>query len=596
MEGKSFEVDTQNQVANASWIKELNGIFNKKQKMEFLGLFVIEFIGSLLELLGVSILIPFMELVMEPDRLTSKPVVQKYMTKFGIQDARELIMVLVLCMILIFAVKNLYLVFMSYMQQQIMNNNRAEMELQMMDYYVKQPYSFHVKHSTAEIQRTVLTDVGIVFEVMSNVFMLIAEVLTSTMLVIMLIKQDVVITIVTILLLLLFILIYFKVFKKRLYRYGQVSQEYGTEVIKNLNQMFHGIKEIKVYRSENFFLNGFSDARRVQIRMAKRSAFFQQTPKYFMEMIATCGVLIMVFLKLLSGAGITDLVVQLAVFAMAAFRILPSANRITSELALIFNNKTSVDVVYQAISRDQIQLVNKYVGMKQEDVYVQENEKMGDISINHLSFHYPESEQMILQDVSFEVKGGTSVALKGPSGAGKTTTADLILGILEPTAGQILYESKDIRELGSDWYEHIGYIPQSIYLSDDTIRANVAFGVPNPDDARVWKALEEAQLKEFVADLPEGLDSSIGENGVRISGGQRQRIGIARALYRNPEILILDEATSALDNETEKAVMESIDYLKGKKTLIIIAHRLTTIENCDVVYEVSGGKIHEESI
>lgn len=584
-------MDSQKQITDVSWIKELNGIFNKKQKMEFLGLFVIEFIGSLLELLGVSILIPFMELVMEPDRLTTKPVVQKYMTKFGIQDARELIMVLVLCMILVFAVKNMYLVFMSYMQQQIMNNNRAEMELQMMDYYVKQPYSFHVKHSTAEIQRTVLTDVGIVFEVMSNVFMLIAEVLTSAMLVIMLIKQDVIITIVTILLLLLFILIYFKVFKKRLYRYGQVSQEYGTEVIKNLNQMFHGIKEIKVYRSENFFLKGFSDARRVQIRMSKRSGFFQQTPKYFMEMIATCGVLIMVFLKLLSGAGITDLVVQLAVFAMAAFRILPSANRITSELALIFNNKTSVDVVYQAISRDQIQLVNKYVGVKQEDVHVQENGTMGDISVRHLSFHYPESKQMILQDVSFEVKGGTSVALKGPSGAGKTTTADLILGILEPTAGQILYEGKDIRELGGEWYEHIGYIPQSIYLSDDTIRANVAFGVPNPDDARVWKALEEAQLKEFVADLPDGLDSSIGENGVRISGGQRQRIGIARALYRNPEILILDEATSALDNETEKAVMESIDYLKGKKTLIIIAHRLTTIENCDVVYEVSGGKI-----
>lgn len=582
-------MDSQKQ--NVSWIKELNGIFNKKQKLQFLGLFFIEFIGSLLELLGVSILIPFMELVMEPDRLISKPIVQNIMTKLGIRDARELIMVLILCMILIFAVKNVYLVFMAYMQQQITCNNRAEMELQMMAHYVRQPYSFHVNHSTAEIQRTVLTDVGIVFEVMANVFMIIAETLTSGMLIVMLLMQDVMITLVTILFLAFFILIYFKVFKKRLYRYGQVNQEYGTEVIKNLNQIFHGIKEIKVYRSENYFLEGFANARRVQIRMTKRGNFFQATPRYFMELIVTCGVLLMVYLKLLSGANITDLVVQLSIFAMAAFRILPSANRITSELALVFNNKTSVDVVYAAIHEDQIQLANKYVGVTQEDVQIHDSNNMGDISVEHMSFHYPDSDKMILEDVSFEVKGGTSVALKGPSGAGKTTTADLILGILNPTAGRILYEGKSIQELGADWYEHIGYIPQSIYLSDDTIRANVAFGVPNPDDTRVWKALEEAQLKEFVADLPEGLDSTIGENGVRISGGQRQRIGIARALYRNPEILILDEATSALDNETEKAVMESIDYLKGKKTLIIIAHRLTTIENCDVVYEVSGGKI-----
>lgn len=578
-------------MSNMSWIKKLNEIFNKKQKLAFLGLFVIEFIGSLLELLGVSMLIPFMELVMEPERLMNKPGVGGIMEALHISDSRELIMWVVGAMILIYAIKNLYLVFMTYMQQQVINRNRLDMELQMMSYYVRQPYMFHVQHNSSEMQRTILSDVGNVFEVLSNVFLLLSEVLTSTMLIIMLIRTDVTITLVTILLLGLFMLIYFKVFKRRLYEYGRISQYYGAEGIKYINQMFLGVKEIKVYRSENYFINAFASGRRRQISMMKRGAFFQTTPKYFMEMITTCGVLGILFIKLATGASITDLVVQLTVFAMAAYRVLPSANHITSELAFIFNTRASVDLVYDAIHNDHITFEKQLLELKPENQKINQADELGDVEMRHLSFRYPEGKDYILQDASLVIKGGTSVALKGPSGAGKTTTADIILGILEPTEGTIYYNGTDIRKLGKDWYNHVGYIPQSIYLSDDSIRTNVAFGIEKPDDARVWKALEEAQLKEYVESLPDGLDSMIGENGVRISGGQRQRIGIARALYRNPEILILDEATSALDNETEKAVMESIDYLKGKKTLIIIAHRLSTLQNCDVVYEVKDGKI-----
>lgn len=574
-----------------NWIKELTEIFNKKQKAEFFGLFVVEFIGSLLELLGVSMLIPFMQMVMEPTRLTGKPKVQSAMNVLGIHSDRELIIWLVGAMIVIYVVKNLYLVFMTYMQQQIMSKNRVEMELQVMSYYVRQPYMFHVQHSSSEMQRTILSDIGNVFEVMSNVFLLISEALTSVMLIIMLIRTDVTITMVTILLLGVFILLYFKVFKKRLYEYGRISQKYGAEGIKYINQMFVGVKEIKVYRSENFFIDAFARGRRIQIGMMKRGSFFQQTPKYFMEMLTTCGVLSILLAKLIAGASLTDLVVQLTVFAMAAYRILPSANRITSELAFIFNTKSSVDLIYQAIHDDKIALMDRFLDVTPESASISENTHMGNISIQNVSYHYPASDKMILSNVSFEIRGGSSVALKGPSGAGKTTTADLILGILEPVSGEITYDGESIKKLGQKWYDHVGYIPQSIYLSDDSIRTNVAFGIPNPDDEQVWKALEEAQLKDYVESLPDGLDSMIGENGVRISGGQRQRIGIARALYRNPEILILDEATSALDNETEKAVMESIDYLKGKKTLIIIAHRLTTIENCDEVYEVKDGRI-----
>lgn len=575
-------------------IRKLWFIFNKKQKLQFAVLFVVEFIGSLLELLGVSMLIPFINAITEPAKLMRNAYIKPLIDFLKIQNENQLIIFIVGAMIMVFGVKNLYLIFMTYIQYQIIWKNRLQMEIDVMAYYVRQPYIFHVQRNTAEMQRTILADIGNVFAVVDNVFLMISEILTSVMLFILMIMTDAVITLTVIVLLLFFILFYFKIFKKRLQKYGEISQYYGAEGIRCINQIFGGIKEIKVNRSENYFIKEFQDGRIIQIRMMKRGAFFQQTPKYILEAVVTCGILSMVFIKLCMGVEVTDLLMQLGVFALAAYRILPSANRITAELAYVFNNKASIDIIYRALVDDGIDLKKRKV-KKDETENRRTGEKaernMGDIRLENVTFHYPGTDKKILDGVSIKIEGGKSTAFKGPSGAGKTTTADIILGILEPSAGKITYTGTDIRELGASWYSHIGYIPQNIYLSDDTIRRNVIFGREDMGEAEIWKALEEAQLKEFVENLPDKLDSRIGENGVRISGGQRQRIGIARALYNDPEILILDEATSALDGETEKAVMESIDYLKGKKTLIIIAHRLSTIENCDVVYEVKEGTI-----
>lgn len=574
--------------------KKLLTIFNSKQKWQFAGLFVIEFIGSLLELLGVSMLIPFIEVVTDPTELMEKSIIQKLMGFFQLQNDEELLIFIVGAMIIIFAGKNLYLIFMTYIQYQIIWRNRLKMEIDVMSYYVRQPYVFHVQRNTAEMQRTILTDIGNVFEVLNNVFLMVAEFLTAGMLLVLMLKTDVVTTLAVLVLLALFLLLYFKVFKRRLYEYGKIAQHYGSEGLKCIHQIFGGIKEIKVNECEEYFIREFEDGRRIQIGMMKRGSFFQQVPKYVLEAITICGILGIVFLKLCMGTDMTQLLTQISVFALAAYRILPSANRITAELAYIFNNKASIDLIYNAIVNDKIELNKKSIGETEKQQREPIEERMGDITLENIVFHYPNADEKILENVSLIIKGGRSTALKGPSGAGKTTTADIILGILKPTAGRVCYDGVDIEKLGRAWYKHIGYIPQNIYLSDDTIRKNVAFGEENPDEEKIWKALEEAQLKEFIESLPDGLDARIGENGVRISGGQRQRIGIARALYNDPEILILDEATSALDGETEKAVMEAIDYLKGKKTLIIIAHRLSTIENCDVIYEVKDGKIKED--
>lgn len=575
-------------------IKKLWFIFNKKQKWQFAGLFIIEFIGSLLELLGVSMLIPFIEVVTDPSELMGKSIIQRLMGLFHLQDDRELLIFIVGAMIIIFAGKNLYLIFMTYIQYQIIWRNRLKMEIDVMSYYVRQPYVFHVQRNTAEMQRTILTDIGNVFEVLNNVFLMVAEFLTAGMLLVLMLKTDVITTLAVLALLAMFLLLYFKVFKRRLYQYGKIAQHYGSEGLKCIHQIFGGIKEIKVNECEEYFIKEFEDGRKIQIRMMKRGSFFQQVPKYVLEAITICGILGIVFLKLCMGTDMTQLLTQIGVFALAAYRILPSANRITAELAYIFNNKASIDLIYSAIVNDKIEFNKKSARETEKKQRESVEGRKGDITLENIVFHYPNADEKILDNVSLVIKGGESTALKGPSGAGKTTTADIILGILKPIEGRVCYDGVDIEKLGRGWYKHIGYIPQNIYLSDDTIRKNVAFGEKKPDEEKIWKALEEAQLKEFIKSLPEGLDARIGENGVRISGGQRQRIGIARALYNDPEILVLDEATSALDGETEKAVMESIEYLKGKKTLIIIAHRLSTIENCDVTYEIRDGKVIKE--
>ena len=277
-------------------------------------------------------------------------------------------------------------------------------------------------------------------------------------------------------------------------------------------------------------------------------------------------------------------------FAVAAFRLLPSFNRITNFLSIILFNKPAVDAVYHDLK--EIEQIEKGTNYNEKE-NVKRTQLKKKIEIRNVCFHYPESEQKVLDMVSFEIKKNQSVAFIGPSGAGKTTLADILLGALAPTYGEIKVDGENINENLRSWQKNLGYIPQTIYLMDDTIKNNIAFGIEESeiDQKKLEEAIEKAQLRDFIEALPEGLETEVGERGVKLSGGQRQRIGIARALYNDPDVLVLDEATSALDNDTEKAVMEAIENLSGSKTLIIIAHRLTTIQNCDIVFEVKEGKV-----
>lgn len=456
---------------------------------------------------------------------------------------------------------------------------------------MRQPYSFHLSHNSADLIRNVSNDTNMMFVGILALLQLITETLVCITLIIFLFIQDKTITIGVTVIIGLFLLFFAKGFKRYFSRIGNEDREYNAGITKWLLQSFGGIKETKILDREDFFLNNFDYNYKNYASCERKYRFLQVAPRPIMEAVCVSSLLVVVAFKLLRGTHSVYFISTLSVFAIAAFRLLPSINRVTNYMSVIMFNKPAIDAVYKDLKRIEELENSKVMKNTAEEPLTLKKA----IKVEKLSFKYPNAENYVLHNINFEILKNKSTAFIGPSGAGKTTLADIILGALEPTEGSVLVDDVNIQEHMSAWHKNLGYIPQSIYLMDDTIKNNIAFGINREeiDESKIWKALEQAQLKGFIKSLDKGLDTEIGEGGVRLSGGQRQRIGIARALYNDPEVLVLDEATSALDNETESAVMEAIDRLSGTKTLIIIAHRLTTIRNCDIIYEVKNEGIRK---
>lgn len=566
-------------------VQKLFLIFNRKQKAQFIVSFILQLIGTVFDLFGISMLVPVIMALVEPDTLIENDLVQSVMEFLHLETTKELILFTLVLLGTVFVVKNVYFIIMTYVQYQILWHNELKTEIRTMQIYIHRPYSYHTQKNSAEIQRTILTDIGNAFSAVESVFSLVADVIAGVMITIFLFINNWSITVGLIIVLAVFLLLYLKVFKKRLYLYGKLGQRYGADSVKCIHQAFGGIKEVKIYQCEEYLVDAYKEKRAKQISMLKRGMFSQVLPRYCLEPICIIGVLSPIFIMALMDIELKGIVAQMAIFAGASYKLMPIVIRLNSRLSNLINYKASVDLIYEVMQDTGIG--EKSIEEQKDEIEIQDN---ADIWLEKVSFEY-EKGNAILKDVDLRIKPGTSVAFVGLSGAGKTTLADIILGILQPSTGKVYYGTEELKDLSGEWQRKVGYIPQNIFLTDDTIRNNVAFGKREIDDQKVWKALKEAQLETFVREKEAGLDLTIGEAGVRMSGGQRQRLGIARALYNDPQILILDEATSALDNETEKAIMESIDYLRGKKTLIIIAHRMTTIEKCDIVYEVKKGKV-----
>ena len=575
-------------------VKKLRYILDKEQKRQLVGMFFIIAIGTFVELMGVSCILPLLDIMVSPDIVNQNALYIAIYAKMGFSNVEQFIIFLALAIIIIYFIKNTYISWMYRAQYGWTFNNLAKTAHRMLDCYLNQPYYFHVMHNSAELIRNINVDTVMMFHTILAVMQLLTEICVCLALGIYLFCIEKSITLGVICFLVFFLLVFVNKFKKYLDEIGNKNREYNTQIIKWLQQSFGGIKETKILEREDFFLRKFDENYSYYADCEKNYRFLQIVPRPVMEFICIAAILVVVIIKMLTGGVATDFVSTMGVFAVAAFRLLPSFNRIANYFSTILYNKTALNAVYC----DLVEIE------KLQKTYVDKNATISPLPFNKriiirdLSFTYPDTEHWVLKDVNIEIKKNQAVAFIGPSGAGKTTLADIILGALSPVTGTVYVDEKDIFENLQAWHQVIGYIPQNIYLMDDTIRNNVAFGLRQEDisEERLWEALDEAQLKDYVLELKDGLDTILGESGMRISGGQRQRIGIARALYNDPQILVLDEATSALDNETEQAIMEAIDRLAGNKTLIIIAHRLTTIKNCDIIYEVKDGEVRDKDM
>lgn len=576
-----------NQTNITTWQK-ICYIFDKKQKMKAIFLFVVIIIGAFVELVGVSAVLPFISAVLMPEQILENPILGNVYRWLRFQSMNDYIIFLGGAIIVVYILKNIYVYIMHSMQYRFTYENQRELSYKMMNCYMRQPYLFHLNHNSAELSRNINEDTVSFFEAILAGLQLASEGGVCLALLILLLCQDIGITVGVIALAGAFGLVYMKVFRKRIRQAGRRSRDKQGSTRQAVLEALGGIKEIKVLNREQVFVEDYNEEYKDYAESNRKFKVYSMIPKPVMETVAISGLLLVVCIKVALGTDAATFIPTISIFAMAAFRMLPSANRIAEYLSRIMFSKPAIDSIYHDLKEIDALMENVKKIEDTDDLSFQSK-----IEVKNIRFHYPGTEKNVFTDASLVIPKNKSVAFIGPSGQGKTTLADIILGLLEPQEGAVLVDGVDIRHAMHAWNRKLGYIPQTISLLDASIRDNILFGIEKDqiDEKRLLEAIKEAQLKDFIETLEDGLDTVIGEGGVRLSGGQRQRIGIARALYHNPEVLVLDEATSALDNDTEAAVMEAIDYLAGSKTLIIIAHRLSTIQNCDLVYKIEAGAV-----
>lgn len=577
---------------SAGVLTKLGYIFDKRDKWKIAMLLVAVVIGSFLELLGVTIFMPFINIIEEPRTIQRKWYLKWVYDTFHFRSAKEFLIGLSAVIILIYIVKNVYLVIEKSYIYRFSYNTQMKLSTRLLDTYMKEPYTFHLNKNIATLQRSLQEDTSKFMQVILYSLELVAELAVCFVLMIYLLTVSKSITIIVAGLLFICMggfLLFTRKYSRRL---GLDNQGYQGKIFQWMNQALGGIKEIKILGREEFFTDEYYKYYAKFARGLRIARTISIVPKYVVEAVAISGLLVGIIVKLLFGeADMAYYVPQLTAFAVAAFRLMPSAGRINEHSTNMLYALPSVDLVYHDLVE-----IEDYVEKQDNEVKEDWNLSKG-IEVKNVTYFYPDTDEPVIDHASLSIAKGRTVAFIGASGAGKTTMVDIILGLLTPQEGAVMADNIDVHEKPKTFHAQVGYIPQVIYLSDDTIRNNIAFGVKGKeiDEQAVLQAVEKAQLTEFIDSLPMGLDTIVGDRGVRLSGGQRQRIGIARALYHDPEILVLDEATSALDNDTEAAVMEAIENLQGMKTMIIIAHRLTTIRSVDVIYEVADGRVVEKS-
>ena len=574
-------------------LKKLSVLLDGKQKRTMGGLMVLMIIGAVLQTAGVGMLVQVVTVVIDPQSVEKSGLIRSVYEWLGFSDYGSFSILVMSMLIVVFAVKNIFLFVQQKLTFAFVYTNQFRTSERMMRNYLRRGYEFYLNADTAVVQRSITSDVNNMYALILSLLQLMSDGVVSVFIVGYCLSRSGSMTILLAVVMVLLMALIKWVLKPIMYQAGKDNQDYYSSLFKWISQTVQGIKEVKVAGKEQYFVDEYRKCGKGYVEAVQKYSLYNNIPKLLME--TACVAVMMGYMIAMTATGTStgDMLETLSTVAAAAFVLLPCVNRINNQI----NSIAYFEPFFMGVS-DNLQ--DEITGDKVDMTFATEEEEKlpvkKEIVLQDITYAYPNSEKLIFDHADMKIPVGASVGIVGTTGAGKSTIVDILLGLLVTKSGTVYADGVDVKTAYRKWLKNIGYIPQMIFMLDDTIRKNVAFGVPEEkiDEDRIWEALREAQLDEFVRSLPEGLDTGIGERGIRLSGGQRQRIGIARALYYDPEVLIMDEATSALDNGTEKAIMDSINRLQGKKTLIIIAHRLQTIEKCDMVYRVEDGKIVPE--
>jgi ABC-type multidrug transport system fused ATPase/permease subunit len=574
----------------------MNNYFKIKALLTFaerksaLVLLILMIVGMILETLGVGLIVPLVIILMQEDLVTSYPKMALLINLLGNPSQTELIFMAMLGMVSIYFTKNTFLAFLHWKQIQFAYDVQKSLSQRLFEIYLHQPYTFHLQRNSSQLISNITAEVGIFSNVVSSLMVLSTEIMVLLGIGILVIIVEPFGSLLIILLMGFSAWLFNFLTRNHISRWGKERQFHNDLRIQHVQQGLSGVKDVKLLGRENEFLKQFYIHNAKSAHVWKLQYTLQGIPRLMFELIVVIALSILVITMVSHEKNKLSIIPFLGLFATAAFRLLPSISKVLSAIQSLKFNSPVVNTLYleMLLKSSDINLKNKPESML----------AASELSVTDLTYIYPNAILPAISKVSINIRKGQSVGLIGSTGSGKSTLVDVILGLLTPCMGVVEVNGVDIKKNLRRWQNQIGYVPQSIYLTDDTLKKNVAFGIPNNqiDDLAVQAAIAAAQLDKFVSTLPEKLETLVGERGVRLSGGQRQRIGIARALYHNPTIIVLDEATSALDSETESEVMDAIFAMQKDKMIIIVAHRLSTIKNCDRIYQLESGKIIGEGL
>ena len=574
---------------NGSYFKEILFLVGKDKRKVPLLVCCFLLVG-ILDVLGISLIVPYVALIVDPELLKSSRV-SFLVDILGVgMDSRELIFLLSTALALIFSLKAFSAIGIHWLIVKFANNKLADMRAYLMNAYQAMPYDRYIQRNSSEyiFAMQSLTTIFAGRVLIPGLRALSDAIVCVSILFLLAIVSGITLAYLSAVLLIA-VLLYDRMFKGRLRRYGVLKNITGTKILKRLNEAIDGLKEIRIIGAEHYFYADLVENAKVFSKVEARTQAISAAPRYLLEVVIVLFLVAIVTVSIAQDGNLTELIPILTMFSFAALRLLPIVNSILGNVIALRANRPAVGLLYKDIKDlGIVESVEKHLPSVGSGY-----ERFSQIELRKIYYSYPTAKQAALEDISFSIKAGQSVGIIGASGSGKTTILDLLLGLLDPTEGEVYFNGQELSKVKALWAKNVAYLPQEIFLADSSLRENVALGIRADEinEKTLLEAINQARLSALIDDLPEGLNTVIGERGIRLSGGQRQRIALARAFYHKRSVLVFDEATSALDDDTEKEIIKEICQLGTDKTIIMIAHRLTTLKDCDTIIKLENGRI-----